>query len=629
MCGIVGGIAVEPFECLDQTGVLSRAVDSMAHRGPDDRGEFISEDRTAFLGHRRLSIIDLDGGHQPIVNESGSAQLCYNGEIYNFPKLRAELETNGHIFRTRTDGEPALHAYEEDPAGFVERLDGMFALAILDREKNSLTLARDRHGIKPLYYTSDLRRLIFASEVKAILTLLPEKPELDPAAVRAYLRWKYVPAPLTIYRGIRVLLPGLTLSAQVQQGQLVTNTRRYWLPRYQPPKLTDEAEAIELLDQQLRLAVRSHLEADVEVGALLSGGVDSSLVVAIAQQMADRPLRTFSVGFDEKGFDQLPEAKCLAEHCGTQHHEMTIRVDPLAVLPKLVRLFDQPFGDSSALACYHVCEVAAQHVKTVLTGDGGDESFAGYRRYADLRDALERPGRSWRQVGSTLGFHAGALLFSPEAKFLRRTRSARFEPLLAYRDREITASDWLIDRLLTPEYQTREPEQDAFDQGRMLAESEAGCTGAEVAQFIDQWMYLPEDILTKVDRTSMGWSLECRVPLLDHRVTSLAARLDPALRIHGREGKYLLKRVAERYVPHELLYRKKRGFRVPIRRWFKRDLLDHTAKLLRGGSLFREGVLDPRGVEWVLSAQRKSWMNLSSTLWSLLFMELWAREYRG
>ncbi|MEW6251779.1 MAG: asparagine synthase (glutamine-hydrolyzing) [Planctomycetota bacterium] len=643
MCGILGGIGVRPFDFLDDRDHVLRAIDALRHRGPDDSGLHVSPERRSFLGHRRLSIIDLAGGHQPIADETGRVHLCYNGEVYNFRDLRSRLTARGHVFRTQTDGETALHLYQDDPACFVTALHGMFGLAILDEPAGRLTLARDRLGIKPLYYWRGGNALLFASELKAILALLPRRPALSAAALQQYLRWKYIPAPRTVYEDIFELPPGhlLTATRPADAGaDLQIEVRRYWDLDFGVPKLADEREAVEQLDARLRAAVLSHLEADVEVGALLSGGVDSSLVVALASQVGGRRIKTFSVGFREPGFDQLPFARRLAESCGTEHHEEYVDVDPLAALPKLVRHFDQPFGDSSALACYYVCEVAARHVKVALTGDGGDETFAGYRRYADLRDAAEHdsargasalharpvPGRSWRRRANAALHRAGALLLSPEARWLQHARAAALPPLEAYEEREIMCTLWLTQWLLGPAYRAPAAGPDPIVEQR-LAAAARGWDAVDIAQYADLHTYLSGDILAKVDRTSMAWSLECRVPLLDHSITEFAAGLALDLRIHGAEGKYLLKRVAERYVPADLLYRKKRGFRVPIRRWFKRDLLDQSADLLGHGLLVERGVLDPAGVRWVLRAQRRPWMNLSSCLWSLLFMEYWARAY--
>lgn len=623
MCGIVGGISHQPFAFLTDAARFDRAVDSLAHRGPDDRGAWLAADHRTFLGHRRLSIIDLAGGHQPLTDETGRRRLVYNGEIYNFRALRRELEAGGHAFRTHSDGETIVHAYEDDARGFVERLQGMFAVAILDECDGSLTLARDRNGIKPLYYHFDGQGLIFASELKAILALLDKRPAIDPYGLREYLRWKYVPAPATIYRNVFELPAAHVLRAgAAADGSLRIEVRRYWQARRDGERITDEREAVETLDRKLQAAVECHLESDVEVGALLSGGVDSSLVVAMASRISGRRIKTFCVGFREPGFDQLPFARVLAEHCRTEHFEEYVDLDPAATVPRLVRHFDQPFADSSALACYRVCEVAAKHVKVALTGDGGDETFAGYRRYDELRQRAQRDSAARRWLCRAL-FTAGAAVLSPEAKFLRRVRAGSHPPLLAHEDADLMCGEWLLNRLLTPAYRAGDGE-DVFETCRREAMAR-GDAAEEVAQYVDSRTYLPGDILQKVDRTSMAWSLECRVPLLDHTISEFGASLATDLKIRDGEGKYILKRVAERYVPSELLYRKKRGFRVPIRRWFKRGLLDETAKLLDGGSLASHGVLDPRGLRWVLRSQRHPWMNLSSLLWALLILEHWAR----
>lgn len=622
MCGILGGISTHPFTQLDPER-LARAVDSLAHRGPDDRGEFVSTDRRAFLGHRRLSIIDLEGGHQPIANETGDCRICYNGEIYNFRELQDTARSRGHVLRTRTDGEPALHLYEDDPRGFPIALSGMFAIAILDEKNRRLTLVRDRNGIKPLFYYRDGTSLIFGSEIKAILSLLPSRPEIHRDAVRQYLRWKYIPAPLTIYENIYKLPPAHLLVASPNSGgNLDVTLTRYWDLDYAGEKITDEREAIDQLDARLRAAVASHLESDVEVGALLSGGVDSSLVTAMACRVRGRPIKTFSVGFEEAGFDQLPFARMLARKYGTQHFEEHVRLDPLEAVARLVRQFDEPFADSSALACLRVCEVASRHVKVVLTGDGGDETFAGYKRYQDVLDAQGIAG-PWARAITRGILDTSDAMFSPEAKFLKRFRAKLVPPLERHEQHLVLFSRWLEEKLLSPGYRSGSDEHDIFAELRRRGVAR-GCGPMEAAQYVDLRMYLPDDILAKVDRTSMACSLECRVPILDHSITEFSARLAEGLKIRGGVRKYLLKKVAERYVPPELLYRPKMGFRVPIRRWFKRDLLDITARRLLDGVLISRGVLNADGVRWMVRQQRRPWIDFGSHLWALLFLEEWA-----
>ncbi len=626
MCGILGGLSVDAIVQLDDAARLDGAIDSLAHRGPDGRGCHVTADRRAFLGHRRLSIIDLAGGHQPIANETGRIRLIHNGEIYNYRHLRAELSARGHVFRTQSDGETALHLYEEDSAGFVSRLHGMFAIAILDEAAGSLTLARDRNGIKPLYYFLDGRGIIFASELKAILAILNRRPALCPAGLREFLRWKYVPAPLTIYESIYKLPPAhlLTARTDAEGRRLLVETRPYWSPDFSGEKFHDETEALERLDHALRKAVLSHLESDVEVGALLSGGVDSSLVVALASIVSGRRLKTFSVGFAEAGFDQLPFARILADKYNTEHHEEHVRLEPMEAAGLLARQFDEPFADSSALACYRVCQVASRHVKVALTGDGGDESFAGYGRYQEV---LEAGGdRRWTRLRNRAVMASSGALFTPEAKFLKRFRTAMHAPLRRHEEHQVLFTSWLSECVLAEAYRARGDDEDIFDRHRQAAGA-CGWTPVEIAQYVDLRMYLPDDILAKVDRTSMACGLECRVPLLDHAITEFSASLPTELKIKNGVRKYLLKKLAERYVPRELLYRPKMGFRIPVRRWFKRGLLDQTAALLEGGALVTRGIIDPGGLRRMHRMQRRPWIDLGSQWWALLSLEHWARTY--
>lgn len=622
MCGIVGGFSVRPIDGLAEPSRLDRAIDLLSHRGPDDRGRYVSSDRRAFLGHRRLSIIDLAGGHQPLVDSTDRVRLIYNGEIYNYRELRGSLAAGGYPFRTHSDGEVILPLYHREPTDFVRRLSGMFAIALLDEASDRLTLVRDRNGIKPLYWWTDGAVLLFASEAKAVLALLSERPALSAEGLRAYLRWKYIPDPLTIFDGIRRLRPAEMLRAWPDGDRLHVETETYWRLDYGADRFHDEEEALGELDRRLRTAVRSHLESDVDVGTLLSGGVDSSLVTALAAQQSGRRLKTFSVGFKEQGFDQLPFARVVAERYGTEHHEEHVELDPIATVERMVRQFDEPFADSSALACLRVCETAAREVKVVLTGDGGDESFAGYRRYEDLAIALGRP--CWRRRLTRLGSVIPSALFSPEAKFVRRLRIDSMDAVTQHEQRQALFSRWLMSRLLARRYRETE-DVDAFGEHR--ASADAAWHAVDAAQFIDLRMYLPGDILTKVDRTSMACSLECRVPLLDPSITEFSASLPIGLKVRGGVRKYLLKRLAERYLPREILYRPKMGFRIPIRRWFKRGLLDQTASLLGGGVLVRRDILDPSGLAWLFRTQRYPWMDFGSQLWALLFLELWAQAY--
>jgi asparagine synthase (glutamine-hydrolysing) len=628
MCGIVGGLSVEGGKWRDGRERLDRAVACLAHRGPDDRGVYVSADASGFLGHSRLSIIDLEGGRQPIVDETGGLRLCENGEIYNYRALREELIGRGHVFRTHSDGEVALHLYQEDAHVFAKRLDGMFAIALLDEPDGRLTLVRDRNGIKPLYYAFDdhRRTLLFASEIKAILAVLGRRAELSGEGLRQYLRWKYIPDPLTIYEDVFKLPPGhvLTATRRGRDEALEVQIRPFWRLEYAEEKLADEGEALALLDEKLRAAVKSHLESDVEVGALLSGGVDSSLVVALTSIVSGRRVKTFTVGFEETGFDQCPFARKLAEKYGTEHYEEQARLDPMEAVAALARQFDEPFADSSALASYRVCQVASRHVKVVLTGDGGDETFAGYGRYEELLEGV----RGERPRTGPVGRAAKAVcrgLFSEEAKFLKRSRTEAMTPLERHEEHQVMCSPAMVRRLLCERFAEAEGDRDLFEQYRH--EGAGRCHGPlDVSQYVDLRMYLPGDILTKVDRTSMACSLECRVPLLDHSITEFSGTLAADLKVRGGVRKYLLKKLAERYVPRELLYRPKMGFRVPIRRWFKRDLLERTEKLLLEGKLAAGGVLSPAGLRWVFRMQRRPWIDFGTHLWAMLFLESWARE---
>jgi asparagine synthase (glutamine-hydrolysing) len=618
MCGICGVVAAEREGAPDLEAV-ARMSDRLVHRGPDDDGLF--HEGPVALAARRLSIIDLAHGHQPIENEDRSCVVVQNGEIYNYRELKRELEGRGHRFATDCDTEVLVHLYEEHGEEFVERLRGMFAIALWDKRRRRLLLARDRFGIKPLYYREADGGLAFASELKAMLELPGFSREIDPKAVSAYLAFNSIPAPLTIFAEARKLPPGHLLSWE--GGEV--RRRRYARPG---PPPADElrrgsmdalaAELREVLDD----SVRAHLVADVPVGVLLSGGVDSGGLAALAGAHAGEPLRTFSIGFEEAGFDELSRARLVAERYGTDHHELILRPDAVELLPRLVEAFDEPFGDSSALPTYIVSELAAGHVKTALSGEGGDELFGGYYTYvADL--LARRVGRLAplaRPLAEALPSRTDRVGFDYKAK--RFARAAALPPLERHHGwKEIFSAETRSD-LAGPAA--------AWDPLDLYRERYAETEGAEPLarmQDLDLGIYMVDDLLVKTDRLSMAHSLELRVPFLDPKVAEFAFSLPTKMKVRGFEKKRLLRRALEPLLPKEIVHGRKQGFSIPIAAWLRGPLEPFARETLAPGAIERQGLLDPAAVTPILDRHISGREDLSRQIWGLMALTLWFDRY--
>jgi len=621
MCGIagfVGGHDEGPTEVSARR--LRQMCDVIRHRGPDDEGVFVGDG--AALGMRRLSIIDLAGGHQPIRNEDGTIWVVFNGEIYNYRALRAELAAAGHAFYTDTDTETIVHAYEQWGDEAFTHLRGMFGIALWDRRTRTLLLARDRLGIKPLHYAEHGGRLSFGSEIKSILagdgTALRT---LDPRALAHYLSFLYTPGDASIFDGIRKLPPGHLL--RWHDGQLTV--RRYWgVPIGQGFSGSLE-DATDTLTAILADAVQSHLVSDVPIGALLSGGVDSSLIVGLMARASSRPIKTFSIGFDEPAFDELDAARRVARHFSTDHHELVVRPDALGVVGSLVEHFDEPFGDTSAIPTWYVFEMARRHVTVVLSGDGGDELFGGYDRY------LPHPRvASFDALAGSAGRAVAGLTWPllPHGRtgknFLRhvaqRPRGRYLDSIRLFQPDE-------LDGLLSPEI------GESIDVGGASAVAAGRFERWDALPWRSQMMhfdldtYLPEDILTKVDRMSMAHSIESRVPLLDHNVVAFAASLPDDMKIHQGERKRALKRAAARILPAEVLTRRKQGFGVPVGEWFRGPLKDFLADALQSTQARQRGYFRRRFVDRLMAEHVSGRRDHAPRLWALLMFELWHRRY--
>jgi asparagine synthase (glutamine-hydrolysing) len=630
MCGIVGIFDSRQGSAIDR-GLLGRMNDSQSHRGPDAEGVFV--DPGIGLGHRRLSIIDLSGGAQPLFNEDNSVVVVFNGEIYNFPTLTAELVQRGHSFRTHCDTEVIVHAWEEWGEACVERFRGMFAFAIWDRKKETLFLARDRLGIKPLYYAPLADgTVLFASELKAML-LDPRLPRrIDSQAVEDYFAYGYVPDPRTIYAGVHKLEPGHVLSWR--RGAAPPAPRQYWNVSFESdPALVGET-AREALIERLRDAVDCRMIAEVPLGAFLSGGVDSSAVVAMMAGLKDEPVNTCSISFGDPQFDESRYAKAVADRYGTDHRVERVDPDSFDLIDRLATLYDEPFADSSAMPTYRVCELARRHVTVALSGDGGDEVFAGYRRYRwhhyeeRMRGLLPQAIRG--PVFGTLGRLYPKLDRAP--KFLRAKstfQSLGRDTISGYFHSIAVVYDDLRQHLFSDAFRS---DLQGYHAREVLARHMENAPTDHYlsrAQYADIKTYLPGDILTKVDRASMAHSLEVRVPLLDHPLVEWAARVPPGEKLHNGEGKHLFKKALEPMLPDDILYRPKMGFAVPIAAWFRGPLADRVDSLVTGETMGDTGMFDMGYLRTLVDQHRSGAREHSPTLWSLLMFESFLRQVHG
>jgi asparagine synthase (glutamine-hydrolysing) len=624
MCGICGTLSLDLRRPVDPA-LLRRMTASLAHRGPDDEGLWTAPG--IGLGNRRLAIIDLSPqGHQPMPNEDGTAWITFNGEAYNFQELRPGLEAAGHRFRSRTDTEVALHLYEERGPAFVRALRGFFALAIWDARRRRLLLARDRLGVKPLYYYAGPDRLVFASEIKAILQD-PEVPrEIDPEALDAFLAYSVVPAPHTIFRGIRALPPGHTLVWEA--GRLAVES--YWHLRFTPKRAIAEAEAIEEIRRLLLEATRLRLISDVPLGAFLSGGIDSSAIVACMARTSAARVRTFSIGFDEAAFDELAYARRVAAALQTDHQEAVVRPDAVAILPDLIWAYDQPYGDSSAIPSFYVARMARQHVTVALNGDGGDEAFGGYERYlaqalAGRYQVIPRPLRAGLEglARAALGPLAGPRTLARKAlRFLEAAARPPAERYLAW----VLTFDAAARRALhAPEFGSRL----GGERPEALVERRLAGPGDPLDALFasDYALYLPDDLLVKMDIATMAHSLEARSPFLDHELVEFAASLPAAWKVRGLSTKWLLRRALRGWIPDAILRRGKMGFGVPLARWFQNELRDFAREILGPDGLGKRGYFRPEAVRALLAEHVAGQADHAHRLWALLVFELWHRTF--
>lgn len=625
MCGIAGLYNIGSQEPVSRE-LVKAMTDTIAYRGPDAEGFFVSG--PIGIGHRRLSIIDLEGGRQPMSNDDGKIWIVFNGEVYNFQELREELIAKGYRFKTRSDTEAIIYLYEEMGEECFQRLRGMFAIAIWDGRNQKLVLARDRVGKKPLFYAYDGSRISFGSELKAILQVPGVARDLDLEALSDYFSLLYVPAPKSIFRQIRKVQPGHYLVAS--QGGI--REVKYWDLSFAHTLELSEEEWCHRVLEAYREAVRIRMISDVPLGAFLSGGVDSSSVVALMSELAGGATTTSSIGFHEKEFDELEYARLVAERFHTRHHEQVVDPDAAGIIGKLAWHYDEPFADSSAVPTYYVSKIARQHVTVAISGDGGDENFAGYRRY--MFDQRENRARALLPAGFRRAVFGTMAALYPKAdwapRFLRG--KATFESLSCSHIegyfRSVSACrPELKAQLLHQDVSGVLSGYDSADLFRHYYDRAGSADPLSRIQYVDIKTYLPDDILVKVDRASMANSLEVRAPLLDHQFMELIATAPSSMKLRGTVGKYILKKSLRGLLPEEILYRPKMGFGVPIAEWLRTDLKDMAEGLLFARQ--DDGVLNKATVRRIWGEHQSGLRNRSTELWTIMMFRLWQHTFKN
>lgn len=608
--------------------LLARMNETQHHRGPDEADLYL-EPGIGF-GHRRLSVIDIAAGLQPLGNEDGSVMVCYNGEIYNYRELTEELKGLGHVFRTRCDTEVIVHAWEEWGEACVQRFRGMFAFGLWDRKRRVMFLGRDRLGVKPLYYSMLPDGFFaFGSELKALRALPALKRDIDPQAVEDYFAYGYVPEPKTIFKGAFKLPPGFTLLQA--SGAPLAAPKQFWDVPFKLHGAMSERDAQDELLVRLREAVRIRLVAEVPLGAFLSGGVDSSAVVAMMAGLNEGPVHTCSIAFNDPAFDESAYAAQVAAQYKTDHYSETVDTDDYGLLDTLAHLYDEPFADSSAIPTYRVCQLARKRVTVALSGDGGDENLAGYRRYryamAEQNVRARIPSSLRKPVFGTLG------RLYPKADWAPRVFRAKttFEALArdtveGYFHGVSLMSDAMRARLFSPQFRASLQGYGAIEVMRGHAQRSPTDDPLSLIQYLDMKTYLPGDILTKVDRASMAHALEVRVPLLDHQLVEWISGLPSGMKLKDGEGKYIFKKSLEQHLPHDILYRKKMGFSVPLAGWFRGPLAQRVRDALTGPLLAGTGIFNPGFLRELVEQHQSGRRDYSAPIWTLLMFDAFLRK---
>jgi asparagine synthase (glutamine-hydrolysing) len=630
MCGIAGIFDTQTRREIDQA-LLARMNQAQHHRGPDETG--LHAEPGIGLAHKRLSIIDLSSGHQPLFNEDDSVVVVFNGEIYNFVDLMPELQALGHTFRTHCDTEVIVHAWEEWGEACVERFRGMFAFALWDRNKETLFLARDRLGIKPLYYaTLPDGTFLFGSELKVLLAYPGFPRDMDDCAVEEYFAYGYVPEPRTIFSGAQKLPPAHTLT--LRRGQAVPQPKEYWDVPFTPNGPISEQEAQEELIERLREAVRIRLVAEVPLGAFLSGGVDSSAVVAMMAGLMDEPVNTCSISFGDPAFNEAAFAQQVADRYHTRHYVEQVESDDYDLIDTLAELYDEPFADSSAIPTYRVCELAKKRVTVALSGDGGDENLAGYRRYRyhlyEERMRAMLPLGIRKPLFGLLGSVYPKADWAPKVFRAKSTFEALArDPVEGYFHSVSVMGDKLRDKLFSSAFKLKLQGHRAVDVMRRHAERAPTDDPLSRVQYLDIKTYLAGDILTKVDRASMAHALEVRVPILDHKLVEWMSGLPSSYKLHGQEGKYIFKKALESYLPDDILYRPKMGFSVPLASWFRGPLRQRVRDAVLGETLASTGIFDMAFLREMVDQHQSGLRDYSASLWTILMFEAFLRKVMG
>lgn len=618
MCGIAGILEFEPNQTSLTEG-LKRMAKVLSHRGPDQEGFY--QTGPVGLAHRRLSIIDLASGQQPMGSRDEQVWLVFNGEIYNYPELKTELEQKGHTFRTKSDTEVLLALYLQHGLEAFSKINGMFACAFWDARADQLVLARDRFGKKPLFYYKDEHRFLFGSEIKALLAHGSIERKVSPTALHDYLTHSYIVGEESIIQGVRRLPPAHLLV--LRGGELTC--RPYWELQFgENGSVPDEEEILERLEALLRRAVRHRLMSEVPLGAFLSGGLDSSAVVALMASLSDRPVRTFSIGFEESDYSELKDAEQVARHLGTEHQEMRVKPSALEILSDLAWYLDEPFGDSSAVPTYYVCRAARQHVTVALSGDGGDEVFAGYMRYQQVgryQQIAKIPG--WIKQGVLQPMTAALPFTSPGWNYLYamgRTKQGEIPIGLGI-------YPYIQEKLYTREFKKSLGGFNPLDPDRRILSRANHLDLISQYQYFDTLQYLPADILTKVDRMSMAHSLEVRSPLLDYELVEYMARLPLSLKIRNGVSKYILRKLCAKWLPPSVLTKKKQGFAIPKDRWFRNELRGVAEEILLDQRTLSRGYFREGAVRTVLQHHLIGKRDYSNWIWCLIVLEMWFRVF--
>ncbi|MGL1832998.1 XrtA/PEP-CTERM system amidotransferase [Rhodocyclaceae bacterium SMB388] len=630
MCGIAGLFDFRARRDFDRA-LVQRMNDVQFHRGPDEGG-FHFEPGVA-LAHRRLSIIDLSTGQQPLFNEDGSVAVVFNGEIYNYQALVPELEALGHVFHTRSDTEVIVHAWEAWGEGCVARFRGMFAFALYDRNRETLFMARDRLGVKPLFYAAlDDGSVAFGSELKVLMQVPGLDRRIDPHAVEEYFALGYVAEPRTIFRGALKLGPGETLT--IRRGQAVPKPQVYWDVRFTLDNPLSLEDATAELTGRLRESIRLRMISEVPLGAFLSGGVDSSAVVAMMAGLSGEPVNTCSIGFDDPAFNESAFAKLVADRYKTNHHLETVQSDDFDLIDTLAALYDEPYADSSAIPTYRVCQLARKHVTVALSGDGGDESFGGYRRYR--LHLMEERLRSAMPLGVRRPLFGALGRLYPKADWAPRMFRAKttFQTLArdsvpAYFHSVSILRNEMRDSLYSDAFKRELAGYSAEEVFQRHGANAGTDDPLALVQYLDLKTYLIGDINTKVDRASMAHSLEVREPLMDHELVEWLATLPSSLKVQGQEGKYVFKKAMEPHLPNDVLYRPKMGFAVPLARWFRGPLKQRVRDAVLGETLASTGIFNPQYLRHLVDAHQSGRRDYSSPLWTLLMFEAFVRNQQG